>query len=189
MITGQEIVSGVYGALRLAARDPTGLAFFDVTPQGFWRSFAAALVGLPAYAVLIATGPAIEEARVDGAAFFLIEAIAYGIQWLALPVLMLHVAPALGRVERYIPFVVAWNWAAVVQLQLFALLAALGGLSLLPGGVLDVLVWGMLAWVLVYQWYVARTSLAVNGMAAAGVVALDFFLSLVITGTSRMIEA
>ena len=43
MISLREVITALYGAYRLARFDPGGLGFYEVTVQGFWRSFFAAV--------------------------------------------------------------------------------------------------------------------------------------------------
>ncbi len=38
MISAQEATTALYGALRLARFDPSGMDFFEQTKTGFWRS-------------------------------------------------------------------------------------------------------------------------------------------------------
>ena len=39
MISLREVFTALYGAYRLARLDAGGLKYFDITDQGFWRSF------------------------------------------------------------------------------------------------------------------------------------------------------
>jgi hypothetical protein len=50
---GAEIVRAIFGAYRLAHFDATGLAYFNNTVEGFWRSFIAAVLAAPAAAILV----------------------------------------------------------------------------------------------------------------------------------------
>ena len=54
MITPVEVVYATYGAWRLARFDCQGLQYFDNTPEAFWRSFYAAVIVAPPFAVLTA---------------------------------------------------------------------------------------------------------------------------------------
>ena len=66
------------GALRLAQMDRGGLAFFDRSVAGFWRSFYAAALVLPIY---ILTLLLIDRMPTDVGAWAL-EGIAYAVSWL-----------------------------------------------------------------------------------------------------------
>ena len=52
-LTARETVYSIFGAYRLAMLDKTGLSYLDRSPEGAIRSFHAALIVLPAYAVLV----------------------------------------------------------------------------------------------------------------------------------------
>lgn len=48
-----EIATALYGAYRLARLDPQGMQYFDLSIGGFWRSFFAAVLMAPFFALLI----------------------------------------------------------------------------------------------------------------------------------------
>lgn len=180
MIGLQELVSSVYGAFRLAMWRPDGMAYFTVTAQGFWHSFFAAVVVAPGYLFVnaIGTQPAVESANPihDG----IIYVLAYVISWIAFPLAMVPVSELLEREDRYIPYVVANNWATVPQMALLMAVAIIRtGLGF--GEVLSAL-FGLVAYgaILVYTWFVARTALNVPGFAAVGVVALSVAINLIV---------
>ena len=186
MISAQEIVSGLRGAIRLALRDPAGHAFFNATVEGFWRSFTAALLMLPAYLLLLAVRPEAAGAEM-GPRFLVVQLIAYVIGWFAFPNAMFHLAAMLGRADRFIGYIVAVNWCNAVQMGLIATIALLDLLGL-PDQMAAFLRLVLFLWALSYSWFVARTGLGVGGFTAAGIVALDIFLSLVILDLAGYIE-
>ena len=53
MITSRELAAALYGAWRLARFDPRGQDQFDTSVAGFWCSFQAAGIVVPAYVFLI----------------------------------------------------------------------------------------------------------------------------------------
>ena len=48
-----EIQRSVQAAWLLARGDTRGMALFDLSLEGFWKSFAAALLVAPAYAIVL----------------------------------------------------------------------------------------------------------------------------------------
>ena len=177
-----EVRLALAGALRLARADPGGMAYFDPSPQGFWRSFRAAVLCYPLYLILLSNpielGTPVE---VDEASLFVVETIHYVISWVAFPLLMLPLVDRFGRGDRYFPFMVAYNWCQVPQTILFttvALLGATGALSSDGMLVADLFV-GLAA--LVYEWYVSRVALAVSGGRAALVIFVDILLATVLS--------
>src|SRR5512146_3154253 len=99
------------GALRLAVGDRGGLGFFDASVDGFWRSFRAALICYPLYLALVGFGTEPAAWSGGGAATVLaVKTIAYAISWVAFPLAMLTVARWFGREDRFLAFMVAYNW-------------------------------------------------------------------------------
>ncbi|MGF1609952.1 MAG: hypothetical protein ACFCUQ_11190 [Kiloniellales bacterium] len=171
--------TGLRGAWRLLRVDTGGLAEFDESVDGFWKSFYAAVLTAPAYVIVVA----IHLADVEPAGGFLhlvlVESGAYVIEWVAYPLVVFYVAEMLDKQETYIRFIVALNWSRVIQMILYLpvlLLVEAGAFGPL-GGLLTFMV--SIA-VLLYQWYVTRTALDVQGMAAGLLVALDLTISIVI---------
>lgn len=184
MSTTARIASGIFGAWRLARRDPKGMAYFDDTPRGFWHSFTAAALLLPA---VLALGILDGSIGGENGVFrpLSVELIAYVIQWTAFPVIMAQVSDAMGRGHRYIRFIIAINWASVIQMAVFLPVAVLALVA--PGG--GVVMVGMMVTVLllVYQAYVAHVALEIPAFPAAALVLLNVVLSgLINTVAMRM---
>ena len=89
-------------------------------------------------------------------------------------------ARPLGLSDRYVPFIVARNWSAVVLAMINALMALPYGLGLVSLGVTTFLVFGAFGLTLYLAYQVARVALAISAPTAALVVAVEFALSLVI---------
>ena len=179
MLTTREAVLSLYGAWRLARLDVGGMAFFDTSLGGFWRSFYAALFVAPLYAALLVLNYA-EDTAAALPRYASVEAIAYVINWFAFPLVMVVMSRVLEREERYLGYIVAYNWAAVLQsffLMPFVMLEVSGAL---PDGLAGGLVMVVLSAVLLYTWFVTRTALAIGTAVAVGVVVVDLILSLFI---------
>ena len=178
----REVSSALYGALRLAQLDPRGLRFFNATAAGFWRSFFAAVMVAPLYAILLFVRYLTGHESAPVPRYVAVETIAYVIAWVAFPVAMDPLSRLFGRSQRYIPYIVAYNWAAVWQNALYLPLAVFGLTGTVPGPVYSVLNIAALTLILFYGWFIARTALQVTAPTAAGVVVFDFLLSLFING-------
>jgi len=168
------ILLAIGGALRLARGDRRGLGFFDASIDGFWRSFRAALICYPPYLLHLRfriDAPVWEAAGV--VPILATETIAYVISWVAFPLLILPLARQLGRENRFLGFMVAYNWSQIPQAVLFVLIGLDDATGLLPPPAVQVA--GLLAViaVLVYQWFIARVALAVNAAQAMVVVIID----------------
>jgi hypothetical protein len=173
-----EVQLALGGALRLAVGDRRGLGFFDTSLDGFWRSFRAATLCFPLYLILVAFRvSSLQWERSGVPVALIVETVGYVISWVAFPLLILPLARLLGRENRFLPFMVVYNWSQIPQTGLFVLVAldAASGL-LTPGSVAFARLAATVA-VLVYEWYIARVTLAVTGAQAMLVVIADLVLN------------
>lgn len=182
-----ETQLAIGGALKLARGDARGLGFFDISIDGFWRSFRAALICYPLYLILLAFRVAAPQWAASGAASIIaVESIAYVISWTAFPLLMLPLCRGLGRENRFLAFMVAYNWCQIPQAVLFLIVGLDIGTGILPGSAGDFAGLAAAVAVLVYEWYIARVALAIPGVQAVLVVLVDLVLG---TALSRVAEA
>jgi len=173
-----EVQLAVGGALRLAVGDRRGLGFFDASIDGFWRSFRAGLICYPLYLLLVSFRVPTAQWELSGVApILIVETIAYVISWVGFPLLILPVSRHLGRDNRFLPFMVVYNWSQIPQTVLFVLVGLDTATGLLPPSGAHFA--GFLAAVaaLVYEWYIARVALAITGTQATLVIIIDLLLS------------
>ncbi len=188
MITAREVAYATYGAWRLARFDPQAMRFFDNTPEAFWRSFYAAPIVAPAFAVLVTLR--LNELGFDSsmAHILLVQTISYVVDWFAFPFVMLYLAELLDRQENYLRFIAARNWATVLQIALFLVIAAIGYGGLVGPGVAIALSIAATIAILVYQWFIARVGLDIRAPAAAAIVFLDLIIGILLnTVTMRLL--
>lgn len=180
MISAREIIYGIYGAYRLCRFDAQGLAFFNASREGFWRSFFAAVLIAPAaflLNVLHLDKDAVQAGLLRAA---LIVGLAYVILVFAYPVVVYPLCQLLDRERNYIPYVIAYNWAGVIQMALVlpvALLAASGALPSAVAALAQLAVWAV---TIVMLWYIAKTALQVPAGMAAALVALDLLIGVLV---------
>ena len=181
----QEARLAVAGTLRLAIGDRGGLACFDRSLDGFWRSFRAAVICYPLYLVLLAMRITLAEwERSGGWHIVTVETIGYVIAWVAFPLLMLNVTRVIGRAHRYFDFMVPYNWCQVPQSVLLVLVgieSETGILGARAGETIDLI--AAFA-TLVYEWYIARVALETTGSTAAFVVLVDLVLGVALSRVS-----
>jgi hypothetical protein len=180
MIARHEVLLSLYGAWRLFRRDPRGIEWLDDSIEGYWKSFFCAVIVLPGYVLWFA----LANGGDGGAGFFrvvTVEGISYVIQWVAWPLVMAYIAPAIDRDDNYIRYIVAYNWSAGIQIAIYMIVLAVKLAGLGSGG-LPVFI-GLIATIviLLYHWYVLRIALEVSGVGAAGLVACEFVLAHVIS--------
>ncbi len=175
----QEVIASLYGAYRLARLDPWGMAHFNLTVEGFWRSFFAAVLVAPGYAILVAQQMMAEPEAFHLGWALLVQGTAYLLGWAAFPVAALVITYALGLTGNYVPLIVAANWAAVLQMALFLVVLALT--RVLPGPLAGILLALVTVSILAYQWFVTRTALQTTGGIALALLLVDVLLNAAIT--------
>lgn len=171
MITAGEISAGIFGAWRLARRDPSGLIWFDASLRGVINSFWAPALILPGFLVLQSLDGSFDDELLRP---LVVELIAYVIGCVAFPLAMSHIADGLERSQLYLRYIVAYNWSQVIQMA--ALLPAGLLVHVAPSHGMAMLNIAMTVVVLVYQAYVAHQALNVKPSTAGMLVLLDVAL-------------
>jgi hypothetical protein len=180
-----KLSDNLSGAWLVMLGRPEGLTRLDLSIEGFWRSFAAifliapfAVLGLASQAELaeqLADDPT--QTRNPGLGP---EAVALLLDWVAFPLLLAAIARPLGISGRYIPFIVARNWGAVIIAALVSVIHAAHVVGLLPSPLASFLLLAAVAVALRFSYVIARTALAAPMAVALPVVLLEFLISLTI---------
>jgi hypothetical protein len=176
----RDIVYGIYGAWRLARLDSGAMSYFECTPAGFWKSFFAAVIVAPGFAIIIAYEFAQVEIEAGALRILMVETLSYVLGWVVFPVLVHQICEAIGKREAYIGYIVAFNWSKVIQIAVFLPAIGLIALGALPGDSGSLLRLIVSIMILFYEWFVTRTALAVTAAGAVGFVVLDFVIDLII---------
>ncbi len=184
MITPGEIGRSIFGAWILARFNPSGLNFFENTVDAFWRSFWAAAIVLPAYAILLTLRNSGATIGVGGGTAFFVHSIAYVIGWMAFPFVMFYIAQMFNRGQWYCRYIVAYNWGVVLQMTLMLIVSLLAASGIVPSaiGVMATVI--SVVFILVYQGFIAHVALQATIPGAAAIVFLDFCLGLMLDGWS-----
>ena len=188
-VTADEVVRSLRGTVDFLNRRVEGLKAFDMSERGFWHSFAAIVLTLPAFVVALALerhragllhagGPVVEA---DWLTF--VVAAGHLATFLALPLGMIVVTRRLGLGERYVPFVVVTNWILVVALTVLSLPAAMLVLGWATPSHASLFTFAFAIIVFRMHWFATKAALGVSGALAAGIVALGVALELAIAGT------
>ena len=178
MPTWPEIVRSVQAAWLLARGDARGLAGFDLSVEGFWKSFTAALIVLPAYVFVLVDQYRATGWPEDGLGTALAEATSFAAGWIVFPLAAIPLTRLLGVDGRYVVLIVANNWSTVIQVALYTTVVIVG--AILPGHLRLLILFAASVVVLIYQWFVARTALATTSLIAIALVAIDVLLSMTV---------
>ncbi|MER2536670.1 MAG: transporter [Rhizobiaceae bacterium] len=168
MPTGDEIQRYLFGAWRLMLGRADGLRLMDLSADGFWNSFFAIVVSVPALvvgwvglALDIDPDPAHTSGRIG---IVLRLAVVDFASWVVPLAALALVARPAGVADRFVHYVVATNWASALLIWLMLPLSILR--LFVAGEILDIL--GLLLFVLnmALSWRV--TTLAVGKGAPIG---------------------
>jgi len=176
MITLKEVTAALTGVVYLAKGDIVGLAYFDDSERGFWRSFWAALIVAPAWVLLLALD---EEPMAAGPLrMIVVQTIDYALLWTAFPLILYELLNRTGRTQRFCLYMSIHNWASVVETPIMLFAAAFA--TAVPGPVAGLVPLLAMALIFAYEWFIARVGLAVGLGTAAGIAAMDFVLSMIV---------
>ena len=175
-----ETLLALAGLWRFAREGAPALRWFDRSMAGFWRSFGVAVIAAPLQVALIyaQTAP-----PADGAGWFrliVVEASAYVILWVAFPLALFHIAARLDRVPQYVDFVILYNWMSLPSLAISLAVTLLATGGLLPDGVVQLVILLFYIAILTFEWFIARQTLRLGRLASAGLVALDFAITVLV---------
>ncbi|MFM9859500.1 hypothetical protein RUR49_13570 [Pseudoxanthobacter sp. M-2] len=189
-MTTADFRAGIEAAVALLFGKPGALGRFDVSLEGFWRSFAAIVLVLPSFAIsLMAVWrgqmeqlPA-EAVDVPWLGFVLERVVSLGLAWVALPLVLALIAGRLGLSGRYVPFIVARNWAEPVVSAFYAVPALFYAAGFIDSDVAAFISLPVLFVALHYLYRIARQTLGATISLAIGVVVLDLLLGLLVSET------
>ena len=184
MPSARQVASALYGAWRLMRFDAGGMAWFEVSIAGFWRSFFAAVIVAPGVAILVALNLADRSEPFDAGWAIVVWAVTYAIMWAAFPIVAILITQLLGLGGRYVPLIVAYNWASVPQVLVDLSAALIGSSGLGPTTFGKLVVLAAFIYLRVYQWFVIRTALETAPLTAAAIVLLDFLIGALIFVTA-----
>jgi hypothetical protein len=200
----REIQAAVYGAWLLFRLDARGLVFFEDSVEAFWRSFFAAVIVFPGFAVLALIDLADSEVSAGPMAILLVELIGYVIVWLGFPLALYYLAlyylsrgfdreqyflrtvialnwsVVVQREQYFLRTVIALNWSVVVQIAIILPVHAIAASGILTPGFQSLAIFAAAVVTLFYAGFVVRTALEVSPPIAALVVAVDVIISLAV---------
>lgn len=186
--TRQEIANSLYGTLMLARQDKGGVEWLDGSVSGFWKSFFAAVLLAPFYALMLwmARYSAMPEA--DMTAVILIEAVSYVGAWLFWPVIASEICRYLDPSMDCRKYIVGCNWSEIWIMLVRLPLVTIGISGLLGEGSYAMFSLIMMIAVLYYRYVIARDTLPAATPVAVGLAIADMMVGLLWrTGTDLAI--
>jgi hypothetical protein len=181
MLSADEFGRSLSGAVQLLNRDEDGLRRFPVSIEAFWRSFGAVVLTAPAFVTALAAdrlrlGLPLEEGLFSDPTHVTARLVLAGAAWIAFPILMIMVARWLGLGHRYVRFVIAYNWSAVLVSAILAFPTAMYVTGLASSALSTLFVVAFAIIVFRLRWFLAKAALGVSGGLAAVIAAADLAL-------------
>lgn len=181
-----EISSSLYGAWRLIRLDDKAAKYFNLTIEGFWRSFFAAVISLPYFVVAILWLP--REAIEAGMEVPdpLLSTVAYLLSWMVFPAVAIVFARMFELSQSYIGYIIAYNWAGALIAQPLLVLAMAEHAGLIDANTMGALQMPIFIFVLWYGWIIARRTLGAGPWLSCALVfiakMIDILLFVVLIG-------
>ncbi|MBT4043611.1 MAG: hypothetical protein HOK21_03335 [Rhodospirillaceae bacterium] len=184
-----ELTRSIHGAWRIARMDPDALTFFDLTINGFWRSFMAIIVVAPFYVgfLILSFSHQPRLQLVDGPQtaiewYLVVKLVTFAASWVIFPLVMVPISRLLDLTQTYVPYIIVWNWANVLEMAVILPAVMLFLSSTLPGQTGAIVLMVAHITMLFYGYLVARAGLQCKLVTGVGVVAFNFVLSLLFNG-------
>jgi len=175
-----EIFNALFGAWRLLLLDRDGMNWFNLTIAGFWRSFLAAVMVAPLYFATLDMG-AEGTSGPDG--LLPVRTLQYIAGWIIFPVIMIGITRMMDWTDRYVAFIVAYNWSSVIMIGIMLPVTLFDQAYRTPGPRLDLVdafYYIVFMFTLFYGWFVAHTALRIGPVIAIAIVLLDLIVAFAI---------
>ncbi|WP_439498065.1 hypothetical protein [Bosea sp. (in: a-proteobacteria)] len=170
-LAADDVVRSLRGSWHLMTRGAEALKELDLSRDGFWRSFAAFVLLLPAMVAILAAERQIAGLSNAGSLFdspWLVASVigAECLAVIAVPLMLIGLVPNLTQSPRLTSFVIAWNWAGIVSASLMAVPATVFAIGWSNPGVATLQALAFASIVLRLRYCVARAAFgADNGIA------------------------
>lgn len=178
MLSADEVARSLAGSIDLIGRNARALQQFPASIDAFWRSFGAIVLTAPAFVATLAAdrvrlGLPLQEGLFADPGLVLLRLMSAGLAWITFPILMIAVVRRLGLGHRYVGFVVAYNWTAVVVSALLAVPSALYAMGFASYALSTLFVTAFAVIAFQMRWFLAKAALGVSGGLAAVIAFVD----------------
>ncbi len=180
----EDIQRYLTGVWRMMTGIPDGIRLLDLSADGFWNSFFAIAVALPA--LIVGWAGVVNELGAEPDIFghrisiLLRVALVDLGTWLLPLALLAVVAPFAGIADRFVHYVVASNWASALIVWLMLPAALLNFFAPSLQGVAEMLSLALFAVSMALTWRLTNAALGKGAWTATAVFAGMFIASLVI---------
>lgn len=191
IVTADEVNRSFRGTLDLLHSRVEGLKSFDMSERGFWRSFAAIWLTLPAYVVSLAferlrlglLQP--DRSLLDSVWIDAVVALGHLASFVALPVAMIWMARHFNWTKAYVPFVIVTNWVTAMGLLILSVPAMLLLIGWATPSLASVFSLAFAVIIVRMQWFATKATLGISNLSALGIVLLGIVLNSCIGSITR----
>ncbi|HET7881620.1 MAG TPA: hypothetical protein VFL55_12090 [Acetobacteraceae bacterium] len=187
MTLAASVASGMQAAFLLARGRSDGLRHVEADMAGAARSFWAAALCLPAFICLRLLAWTQGGVPAHAAHMLALDLLTFAVGWCAFAVLSHRLVIAMGLGSRWPRFIAVWNWCNVMQyllLVVFSIPGLLGAPALLDQAA-QLIGFG---WALWLEWFGFRLTLGIGFVPAAGLVALDVAIGVMLAAMSAGVQ-
>ncbi len=175
MISIREIVNSLFGAYLLARRDPHALTYFNMSMEGFYRSFLAMILALPLFAIENSIDYRKIPTDTSIVPFLLFLCLALLVSWGSYLAIMAVLARYMGFSDRYSVFVVVYNWMQFGIILIWFPISIIAT-GMLPENIAATMTLLFIAATYALLWYVLKVTLNLTGLLAVGFAFLEFLI-------------
>jgi hypothetical protein len=191
IVTADEVNRSFKGTLDLLHSRAEGLKSFDMSERGFWRSFTAIWLTLPAYIVSLAferlrlglLQP--DRSLLDNVWIDLVVALGHVASFMVLPLAMIWVARRFNLTKAYVPFVIVTNWITAMGLLVLSVPAMLLLLGWATPSLASVFSLAFAVIIVRMQWFATKATLGLSNLPAIGIVLLGIMLNSCVGSITR----
>lgn len=191
IVTADEVNRSFRGTLDLLHSRVEGLRSFDMSERGFWRSFTAIWLTLPAYIVSLAferlrlglLQP--DRSLLDNVWIDLVVALGHVASFMVLPLAMIWIARRFNLTKAYVPFVIVTNWITAMGLLVLSVPAILLLLGWATPALASVFSLAFAVIIVRMQWFATKATLGLSNLPAIGIVLLGIVLNSCVGSITR----
>ncbi|SFB82161.1 hypothetical protein SAMN05428997_102218 [Bosea sp. CRIB-10] len=172
-LAADDVTRSLAASWRLLWADAKALPDLDLSRDGFWRSYLALVLVVPSMIPALAAERTLAGLSNSGSLFDapgLLAAVVTTeiLAVLAVPALLIGIAPNLAQNPRFTGFIIAWNWAGIVSAALMAVPATVFALGWSNPGIATFQTLAFATIVLRLRYCVARAAFGTeSGVAGA----------------------
>ena len=183
-----EIRASILGVIKVFKGEADALSHFNLSAEGFWRSFQALwLILVPYFIAMLAerntlvSNMGIELSAFPSAQFFFAKLSNIGLEWIMMPIILALLAGVLDIKREYSNYIIVRNWASVVMTWVFFIPTLASIAKLVSIELVLFIQLGLLGLVVFLSFRVARTTLQKPASFCATLVGIDFMAGLMLS--------